>query len=110
MQKNIPDIEKIINSLQGAAHAEPKPYLLTRINASLATTREKTGLWGQLVLLLQRPVVAFSLVAIILLFNIGFIFLKNNQEVGASALIQKTNGADFAINVNSIYDIENIDQ
>lgn len=109
MQKHLPDIEKILNSLQGAEYAEPKPYLLTRVNAALAA-REKPALWSQVVLLLQKPAIAFSLVAIILLFNIGFLFLKNNQAGSSSALIQKTTGVDFAINVNSIYDIENIDQ
>ncbi len=109
MRKNKPDIEKILNSLQGAEVAEPKPYLLTRVNAALAA-REKPALWSQLVLLLQKPAIAFSLVAIILIFNFSFLFLKNNQASSSSALIQKTNGVDFAINVNSIYDIENIDQ
>lgn len=102
------NIDNIINSLQGAGRAEPRPYLLTRINATIADN-QAAGLWSRLIMMLQKPVVAFTLIGVITLFNLSFFLLKKDIT-DTAALIQKAGKNEFAINVSSIYDLENSDQ
>jgi hypothetical protein len=107
MQEEMNDkINRMLNSFEGMKSAEPKPFLLTRINAALGK-KEKQGIWYRLAAFIQRPVVAATAVIILVLLN--FAILNRNLS-GANNSFAKSNfsaGDDFAINVSGMYDIEN---
>lgn len=96
-----------LESLEGVSRAIPAPYLLTRINAKL-NSQEAPNFWSRAGAILSRPKVAGIGMMIFVMANIFVInSLKKNNT--STALIQGTTATryDFAINVSSIYDIEN---
>jgi len=101
--------EEALNSLDGIVSAEPKPFLLTRINAALQSRQPgDRSTWGSIAALLKRPAVAFGMLLLIAFINIAvlaggnpFTEKKNTQSFSANTKY------DFAINVSGIYDIEN---
>jgi uncharacterized protein YybS (DUF2232 family) len=96
-----------LESLDGISRATPAPFLLTRINAKL-NSQEAPNFWSRAGAILSRPKVAGIGMMVFLLMNIFVInsLKKNNTP---TALTQGTSITryDFAINVSSIYDIEN---
>lgn len=100
-------IEDALSSVDDAQRAEPRPYLLTRINARMnkgtASVWEKTG-W-----LITRPAVAFTGLCMIVLVN-ALVVINNNKTSDI------TTGADFTMQnqtdelsytASTIYDIDN---
>ena len=106
-------IEKVLNSLQGIQQPEVDGFMLTRILAKAKVgDTERSTVWYKIFEFLQKPVVAFSLIAFVLTLN--FLFLYNNSrqdfnlnnDTAAAATLK----ADFNTELMSIYDIENSDQ
>ena len=104
------DIEKLVeetmNSFDGSSKAEPKPFLLTRINSRLQTESDKKNIWTKLGSILSTPAVAFASLAAIIILNVAIIM---QTPVPENNTTQTTTPAkdEFAINVISIYDFEN---
>ncbi|MCP9750940.1 hypothetical protein [Ferruginibacter sp. HRS2-29] len=96
-----------LESLDGVSRATPAPYLLTRINAKL-NALEAPNFWSRAGALLSKPKIAGIGMMVFIVMNIFVInsLKKNNTP---AALTQGTTNIryDFAINVSSIYDIEN---
>ena len=111
MEKN-QKIEEILNSLQLSEKATPRPYLLTRVNAAIADRKSDNSFLGKIALLLQRPAFAISLVCVVLLVNAFFLFNAGQKSTGNydTAIQASSRVQEFAINVNSLYDLENSDQ
>lgn len=105
------NIERILNSLQGVGQPEANPFMLTRILAK-AKEIEKPTAWNKIFSLLQNPMGAFCLVLIVLAINAVFLYNNNkpSYDVANSLSTITTQKADFNIDFNSIYDIENTDQ
>ncbi len=103
--------EEILNSLQQTKRAEPKPFLYTRVQAAIAAkNKEEQSIFSKLALLLQRPVFAFSLILLVLLVNAFCFFQSNLSSKYDTAIQPSTKVQEFAINVNSLYDLDNPDQ
>ena len=99
-------IEDALNSVDDVKRAEPKPFLLTRIQARM--NKGKESAWEKAGWLIARPAVAFTGLCLIIIINV--IVIMNNDQVSAG------NGADqvalnstdeFSSTVATIYDIEN---
>ena len=106
-------IERVLNSLQGMQQPEVDSFMLTRIlaKAKISDT-ERSIVWYRIFEFLQKPVVAFSLIAFVLTLNFLFLYNNSRQDFNlnndtASAATLK---ADFNTELMSIYDIENSDQ
>ncbi len=110
MQKR--DIEKLVeetlSSFDGAERASAKPFLLTRIFARMQNKDAAPNLWSRAGAFLSKPAVAFCGLLLILAVNAAII-ISNVQSNNNNTAVQNTNMAkdDFAINVISIYDLEN---
>jgi hypothetical protein len=97
--------DEIVNSLEGLEKASPAPFLATRIKAKMAGLQQP-GFFDRLVTRVTRPVVAVSVLAIILAINC-FAFLQNDNSYSNA----KTQTGDELIVSNfesgSIYNFEN---
>ncbi len=100
-------IEAVINSFNGAERATPAPYLLTRINARLAKEK-KYNFWSRISAVISKPLVAGSGIAVFIAVNFWIVATLTNTT-SKTVTTQLPTGAkyEFAINVSSIYDIEN---
>lgn len=99
-------IEDALNSVDDIQRAEPKPFLLTRINARM--NNGTASIWEKAGWFITRPAVAFTGLCLIILINVmvmmntGSLNTNNNTEQVA------VNSADeFSSTVATIYDIEN---
>ena len=109
MDKNKIDqkIEAALGSFDGMERATASPYLLTKINARLQQDLP-LGFWSKAFAFFSRPLVAVAVMALLVL-NIIFISQKENISGNNNTAIQNTATTkyDFAINVSSMYDVEN---
>ncbi|MFZ1528128.1 MAG: hypothetical protein WAT19_05215 [Ferruginibacter sp.] len=107
IEKNIQQkIDETLQSLDGIQRAEPAPYLLTRINSALANRQPETN-WSKIAAFISRPVVAFALMLILVLVN-GLIISVNNSEAESSMATNSNSMYEYAANVTSNYDLENV--
>jgi len=96
-------IDETLESINGAKRATPKPFLLTRINARLAEKNALANIWTRVGMILTSPAYAIAGILIILLINAIVISQVNTSSSQNSAGTKD----EFAVNVVSIYDIEN---
>ena len=95
-----------LQSIDGIQPAEPKPFLLTRVNALLRS--EKPTIWSAIAAYIQRPAVAICSVTALLIINIAV--MKTNNYFTAKNNVTKriaSSKYDFSVNVSGIYDMEN---
>lgn len=97
--------EDALNSMDNIQRANPKPYLLTRIQARMDNARPSA--WEQVGRFITRPAVAFALCALILLnFTWALISRPDYSSRRTEQLSQSQD--DFAYTtVATIYDTEN---
>jgi hypothetical protein len=99
-------IEDALSSVDDAQRAEPKPYLLTRINARM--NKGASSVWEKAGWLITRPVVAFSGLCMIVLLNV--LAVMNNKTSDSGTVTEQTaqNQADeLSYTTATIYDIDN---
>ena len=99
-------INDTLNSVDGIQRAEPKPFLLTRINARMnsgtASVWEKAG-W-----FITRPAVAFTGLCLIILINVMVLVNNNSFSTTNNAESVAQHSVDeYASTVATIYDIKN---
>ena len=100
-------IKDVLASLDGSASAEPQPFLLTRIKARLQKSAP-ASFWTTAFTFISRPLVAGFGVLLFLIVNVIIIFQNKNADYSNIATQNSSAVKDeFAINVVSIYDIEN---
>ena len=96
-----------LESIHGITKATPKPFLLTRIKASLNKEQVQSG-WSNIAFYLKKPAVAAVAILLVILVNVLVISNRNNlverENITKSITPQKY---DFAINVSVMYDSEN---
>lgn len=96
-----------MESLDGMTPADPKPFLLTRLNAALQQGEDQ-GIWAVATAFLKRPAVAIVTILLLLILNIAVFsaggFLQGKENITANSVSDKY---DFSINVSGIYDSEN---
>ena len=101
-------IAETINSFDGAKRAEAKPFLLTRIFARMQAEPAADNIWTKAGAFLSRPSVALAGILLIVLVNVAIIVSNSNEN---NNTVQQVSAAkdEFAINVISIYDTENLE-
>ena len=105
-------IEKLaddtIESFDGAKKAAPKPFLLTRVMASINNRSTSQNTWIKAAAFISRPGIAITGLLLIILVNTA-ILISNKNDSERSGVVQNSATAkdDFAINANTIYYIEN---
>ena len=108
-------IEKLINEtidgFDGAKRAEPKPFLLTRVMASINNRVSVQNSWTKLGAFISRPGIAITGLLLVMLLNVT-IFFTSKSNTDRSDIGQNNASAkdEFAINAATIYDIENPEQ
>jgi hypothetical protein len=99
-------IEEALNSVDDVNRAEPKPYLLTRINARMSRGSESA--WEKAGWFIGRPAVAFTGLCMILLINVMVVVLNKPSDTDTVAeQSAQTQADEFSYTVASIYDNEN---
>ncbi len=99
-------IEDALNSVDDIQRAEPKPFLLTRINARM--NKGTASIWEQAGWFITRPAVAFIGLCLIVLINVMVMLNNNDISTGNAADPVAYNSTDeFSSTVATIYDIEN---
>lgn len=100
-------IDLTMQSIDGIEKATPKPFLLTRLNATLTDTASDT-IWSKIAYYFKKPGIAAF--AILLLILINIVVIKNSNDTSDKDSVALRTGPqkyDFAINVSVVYDIEN---
>ncbi len=108
IEKNIQQkVENALQSLDGIQRAEPAPYLITRINAALASRQPETS-WSKIAAFISRPVVAFALMLVLVLVNGLIILGANSTEADNNMATADNNPYEYAASITSNYDLENV--
>ena len=100
-------IDATLKSIDGLAKASPKPFLLTRINASINNLATES-IWSQIAFYLKKPLISGFAILLVVFINIFVIKSINNKKEKENLAKSITSPKyDFAINVSVLYDIEN---
>ena len=101
-------IEEALSSVDDVSRAEPKPYLLTRINARLS--RQTETAWERAGRFIARPVVVIAGLFIIIAVNVSVAAFNNNSNTSVAANDQATVTTDeFSTTVARLYENDNIE-
>lgn len=99
-------VEEAMSSMDDAQRAEPKPYLLTRINARM--NKGTASVWEKAGWLITRPAVAFTGLCLIVLVNVFVVMNNKTPEPNIIAEQTSQNQADeLYYTAVTIYDIDN---
>ncbi|MBC7535536.1 MAG: hypothetical protein H7258_07590 [Ferruginibacter sp.] len=99
-------VEDTINSLEAATRAEPKPFLLTRVTASINNQLDAGNAWTRMGAFISRPGIAAAGLMMILLLNTTiFLISTGNSDEAVVTTLNLTARDEFA--TTTIYDIEN---
>ena len=99
-------IEDALNSVDDIKRAEPRPFLLTRINARM--NKAKESVWEKAGWFIGRPVVAFTGLCMILLINTMVVMFNNSSTADTiTDQVSQTAADEFSYTVATIYDNEN---
>ncbi|HMU71539.1 MAG TPA: hypothetical protein PKL81_07025 [Ferruginibacter sp.] len=99
-------IEETLESLEGVARAEAKPFLMTRIRARMF--RHTESAWDRAGWFIGRPAVLLTGLCLILFINAVVVVF--NRQPGKAAPIEQLSQSpndEFSYTVATIYDIEN---
>lgn len=93
-------IEEALSSVDDAQRAEPRPFLLTRINARMYKGTE--SFWEKAGWFISRPAVAFTGLCMIVLLNLMVVMFNKAPDSAA-----QTQADEFSYTATTIYDIDN---
>jgi hypothetical protein len=96
------EIEKTLQSLDGAKRAAANPFLFTRIRA-----RMQQGGWERITSFIVRPVIAFSVLFLVIGIN-AFVLLRSENNTRETESITAGDLTDeYSIASLNDYDYEN---
>ena len=99
-------IEEALNSVDDAQRAEPRPFLLTRINARMARGAE--SVWEKAGRFIARPAVAFTGLCMIVLLNIMVVmYNKTPDSTTVADQTAQAQADEFSYTAATIYDNDN---
>lgn len=99
-------IEEALNSMDNAERAEPRPFLLTRINARMARGTE--SVWEKAGRFIARPAVAFTGLCLIVLLNVIVVmYNKTSDAATVSEQTVQSQADEFSYTAATIYDNDN---
>jgi len=95
-----------MNSLDGLQPASPAPFFFTRVKARMEKT--EVSVWENLTGFIARPVVAFSVVCLIVLMNtLAFFEQKHSAPSLTEQQTEQSFYDDYNVASNAFYDNEN---
>ena len=97
-------IEEAFGSVNDVQRAEPRPFLLTRINARMNKGIE--SIWEKAGWFISRPAVAFTGLCLIVLLNVMVVILNKTPDSALEQTVQ-TQADEFSYTASTIYDIDN---
>jgi hypothetical protein len=99
-------IEDALNSVDDVKRAEPRPFLLTRINARMS--KDTRTAWEKAGWFISRPAVAFTGLCMILLINaMVIVYNKTSASAAVTEQVAQNPADEFSYTVATIYDNEN---
>jgi hypothetical protein len=98
-------IEEAMSSLDDAQPAEPKAFLLTRINARM--NKASASVWEKAGWLISRPAVAFTGLCMIVLLNVLVVMNKTSHPNTPAEQTVQTQADELSYTAVTIYDIDN---
>ena len=101
-------IDEALGSLDNTVRANPKPYLLTRINARLSKTTETV--WERAGRFIARPAIAITGLCLVMGINALIITYSDPSPENSIAAEQQQVTDDFSTTVATLYDTENIER
>ncbi|RYY48353.1 MAG: hypothetical protein EOO06_10475 [Chitinophagaceae bacterium] len=102
-------VDDTLNSMDDAGRAAPAPFLLTRIMAKKDNMAvNAASMWERVSAVIGRPVIAFPVIALVLLVN--FFIIRSAMSSGKPypAEYSKVSSDDYSLsNATSLFDYEN---
>lgn len=83
MKRSNQEIEAILNSLNGIARAEARPYMHTRV---MARIQEENSFWTRAVGFITKPAIAIACISAVLLVNTYTVINADYTEPDAAAI------------------------
>ncbi len=101
-------VEEALNSVDGAGRAEPRPFLLTRINARRLNATTETA-WERAGRFIARPAVVIAGLCMVIGINALVVAYNNSTATDTTSLANQQSIAsdEFSTNTARLYDIEN---
>ena len=101
-------IEETLKCLDGIGRAEPKPFLITRINARL--NKHKTSVWEMATQFFVRPSVVIAGLGILIGINALVVGVNKLQTPATAVADQLASTSDeFSTTTATLYEIDNIE-
>ncbi|MFZ1452145.1 MAG: hypothetical protein WAT20_05545 [Ferruginibacter sp.] len=101
-------IEEALSSVDDVKRAEPRPFLLTRINARMRKVTESETIWEKAGRFIARPAVAFTGLCLIVLLNVMVVmFNKASDAPTVAEQTVQTQTDEFSYTAATIYDNDN---
>ena len=96
------EIDRTLQSLEGAKRAEANPFLFTRIQARM----KKTNGWDRTFSFISRPAIAVAILLLVMAVN-GWAFLGSGSTENLSA--DNNNVSELANEYNVVASVDNYD-
>lgn len=104
------EVERTLNSLDGAQRAEPAEFFFTRLQARMQQSTVGDA-WERFIGVITRPSIAITGVVLILAVNAGLAFmqLKPAQERTEQAMLQQAFADEYQLGIATFYEYEKIE-
>jgi hypothetical protein len=96
------EVDKTLNSLDGADRATPNPFLFTRVMASLK--KDEKNFWSGALAFLSRPTVAFATIFIAIFVNAFIYYQSTSESSQSSGEGEQLFANEYNLNASTIYD------
>ncbi len=100
-------VDEVLNSFDGAAKAQPRPYLFTRLTAKMQ--KKETRVWDNALRFLSRPVVAVACAVLVITVNVLVFSFSQPSANGVTTEEQFATTEDFSNAIVVLNDIENFE-
>lgn len=103
------EIERTLSSLDGSERAQPDQFFFTRLRARMQRVQPADA-WERIIAVISRPAIAITAIALILGLNGTLAFMQwKPAERTEQASLQQAFADEYALGINTFYDIEKND-
>jgi hypothetical protein len=96
------EVEKTLNSLDGADRATPNPFLFTRVMVRLK--KEEKNFWSGALAFLSRPTVAFATIVVAIFANAIIYYQSRSESSQSTGEGEQLFANEYNLTANTIYD------
>lgn len=105
MQQKQNKIGEILNALDGAERAEPRPFFFTRLEARMAA---KDSSWEKIITVITKPVIAYATVLLVLILNAYVIFEVKNDNKSQTSQNEMATIDEYTQMNTAFFDVEKL--